>query len=108
MLVNKTPHAVSVADSDGKVIRTIEATPPACRVKSESRPGAPLDGVPFVETVFGEIENLPAPEEGVWYIVSQIVIAAANGRPDLVRPDSGPTAVRDAEGRMIACRALTR
>jgi len=80
-LINKTPHAVHIADANGRVVREIPPTPPACRVKSEARPGASLDGVPFVETVFGEIENLPAPEDGVWYIVSQIVIAAANGRP---------------------------
>lgn len=108
MLINKTPHSIHIADEDGNIVREIPPTPPACRVASSAKPGTPIDGVPFVETVFGEIENLPAPEDGVWYIVSQIVIAASNGRPDLVRPDSGPTAMRDADGKMIACRALTK
>lgn len=108
MVVNKTPHTIHIADDAGNIIREIPPTPPSCRVASTAKPGPALDGVPFVETVFGEIENLPAPQEDVWYIVSQIVIAAANGRPDLVRPDSGPTAIRDKDGKMMACRALTR
>lgn len=108
MLINKTPHAIHIADESGSIIREIPPTPPACRVASKAVNRDPIDGVSIVDTVFGEIENLPAPEDGVWYIVSQIVIAASNGRPDLLRPDSGPTAIRDADGKMVACRALTR
>lgn len=45
-----------------------------------------------ISTVFyGEIENLPEPEEGTIYIVSAMVLAAAKekGRTDVVAPATG-------------------
>lgn len=52
-----------------------------------------------ISTVFyGEIENLPEPEEGTIYIVSAMVLAAAKekGRTDVVAPATGhPDCVRE-------------
>ena len=107
-LVNLTPHTVSIASESGEIVRKIEPTLPSARVNSTAVKGAPIDGVLFVETVFGQVENLPEPKEDTIYIVSQIVIAALPARRDLVRPDTGPTCVRDAEGKIVAVRALTR
>lgn len=108
MLINKTPHAVNIADEQGNIIRTIPPTLPAARVGSKAVQGVPLDGVPFVETIFGELENVPEPDGDTIYIVSQIVIAACPDRLDLVRPDSGPTCLRDDKGQIVSVRALTR
>ena len=44
----------------------------------------------------------------IFYIVSSFVISARPERRDLVRPDTGPTCVRDGDGKIIAVRALTR
>lgn len=43
----------------------------------------------FSTVFYGEIENLPEPEEGTIYIVSAMVLAAAKekGRTDVVHPD---------------------
>lgn len=127
-LINLTPHVVRIADADGNIIREIEPTLPTARVSSTSVSGAPIDGVPFAETVFGNVENLPEPnvchdslcQDANWstgecqcssfetvYIVSQIVIAACPSRLDLVRPDTGPTAIR-RDGQIYAVRGLTR
>jgi hypothetical protein len=107
-LVNLTPHTVYIADEAGAIIRTIAPTIPAARVASKAVAGTPIDGVPYNETVFGAVDNLPAPNEETIYIVAQFVIQAALGRKDLVRPDTGPTCVRDADGKIVAVRALTR
>lgn len=120
-LVNLTPHVVQIADSDGNIIRAIEPTLPSARVASTAVDAGDLDGVPLVQTVFGEVENLPRADYAVapndvdtpsnfatYYIVSQIVISALPDRLDLVRPDTGPTCVRDASGKIVAVRALTR
>jgi len=107
-LVNLTPHVVSIADESGTIIRTIAPTTPAARVSSKAVSGKPIDGVPFNETVFGAVDNLPAPNGETVYIVAQFVIQAAPERKDLVRPDTGPTCVRDSEGKIVAVRALTR
>lgn len=106
-LINLTPHDVHIADADGNIIRVIPPEPVPARVYSTFIERGAIDGVPLVDTVFGEVQNLPAPVDGFFYIVSQIVIAATNGRPDLVRPDTGPNAIRE-DGRIVAVRALTR
>lgn len=108
LVINKTPHDICIADGVGNIIRTIDPTPPAVRVSTQSTLRDPIDGVPFSDTVFGEVENLPEPETDVRYIVSGVVIAACPDRLDLVRPDTGPSAVRDEDGRIIAVRGLTR
>jgi len=63
-----------------------------------------IDGVevPVEEQTFGEIQGLPAPEEGVYYVVSTLVLTAAKaaGRQDVLAPDTAH-AIRDAEGKII-------
>ena len=56
------------------------------------------------KTVYGEIEGLPAPEEGVKIIVSMMVLAANGGkRSDLVAPATGhPQTVRDEKGFIVS------
>lgn len=60
--------------------------------------------VPIVSRVLGEPEGLP--EEGTPCLVSSIVLAAVPGRRGVYAPDTGPTAVRDGEGRIVAVTRL--
>ncbi|MCA9347784.1 hypothetical protein KC867_00060 [Candidatus Saccharibacteria bacterium] len=111
-LVNLTPHAVMIV-ADDDVVATIAPSGGVARARqSDHQVGAVMvDGfaVPVVKTVFGEVEDLPVPTEGIAYIVSFITVSAARaqGRPthDLLTT-SGP--VRDADGRIIGCCALAR
>lgn len=107
VLVNKTPHAICIANEAGEVVRTIEPELPAARVAVTQEKRGEIDGVPVSITRYGKVENLPEERPGVIYIVSQVVMQAADDRGDLIRPDTGPTAVRDAEGRIVAVRSLT-
>lgn len=110
-LVNLTPHEVMIVDDDGNVKVTITPSGVVARARQtdEIVGEVMVDGqaVTLVESVFGEVEDLPEPTEGVAYIVSFITVSAAraHGRPtgDLLTT-SGP--VRDAEGRIIGCRQL--
>lgn len=45
----------------------------------------------------GEIQGLPDPQDGVYYLVNMLVgtRAALEGRTDLIGPDTGPTAIRE-------------
>ena len=63
-----------------------------------------LDGVSVEVVVFGQVEGLPAPQPGVYYIVSGLVLSAASDRPDLLAPGQP---VRDEAGRVIGCKAWT-
>jgi hypothetical protein len=105
MLVNKTPHDIVIVLQDGERI-TIKPEPSPARVDVTTIPYDVIDNVPLVETVYGQVENLPDPEAGVWYIVSGVVISACPHRYDLVRPDTA-NAVRDEDGRIIGVPALT-
>lgn len=112
-LVNLTPHAVVIVNANDNVVATIAPSGGVARARQTDRNVGEVmvDGfaVPLVKSVFGEVEDLPAPTEGVAFIVSFITVTAAraHGRPtsDLLTT-SGP--VRDAEGRIIGCRALAR
>ena len=64
-----------------------------------------LDDVVILHTTYGELQGLPDPEEGVLYVVSQLVHQSARhiGRVDTItvaRP------IRDDNGRVIGCGAF--
>jgi hypothetical protein len=54
--------------------------------------------------VFGELEGLPEPIEGVFFIVSRIVREAAKDRTDLLVPQG---LIRDENGQPIGCESLS-
>lgn len=85
--VNCTPHAIVL--NDGAVF-----APSGTIARCQASFTEFVDGV--CRQQFGEVQNLPAPEEGVRYIVSAMVLAAlAGSRPDVVAPATGhPDCVR--------------
>lgn len=105
-IINLTPHAFTLCNDAGEIIRVIEPTKPAARVSSTVRVVGEVDGIPVTETKFGAVENLPEPQEGTVYIVSLLVQQAAP-RPDVYRPDTGPqSVVRDGAGQIVGVKAL--
>ena len=103
-IVNLTPHTVNIVAEDG----TIKAEYPSegnARASQVAEHVGELDGVELVSMKFGATENLPAPAEDVYYIVSAITAnaAKAEGRTtdDLVIT-ADP--VRDDKGKIIGCK----
>ena len=85
---NYTPHAIMVTNG--------ETYQPVGLARVSSTFGEFKDGVCSME--YGAITGLPEPVEGVRYIVSAIVLAAAKatGRTDCVAPATGhPDCVRE-------------
>jgi hypothetical protein len=105
MIVNLTPHAVNLVLADGTV-RTFESSGVARAEQTVVEAGS-IEGCRLVRTSFGAPVDLPAPQEGVFYLVSSILVSAArqSGRTveDLLLPSDS---VRDAQGRIIGCRAF--
>ena len=110
-LINKTPHPVTLVLEDGAKI-TLAPVLPTPRVSSSSIVTATYtitdsDGVEHTivreAPVFGEVVDLPEPQEGVLYIVSMLVAARANGRTDLVSPGRQ---IRNDAGQVIGCAGL--
>lgn len=108
-VVNLTPHEITIMDNEGRVIKRFPSDGIA-RLSTRTvhcKPFVMDDRViiPSSKTVFGEVENLPDPEEGTIYIVSNLIAQANPDRRDLVIPNES---VRDEKGRIIGCRSLGR
>ena len=110
MFVNLTPHQIEIRAGFGGECRiVVPPTKPAARVSSTSAPLPVVEGVPVVTSPqWGEVEGLPAPETGVRYIVSAIVLARCAGRKDVFAPATGPGdgAIRDEKGQIVAVTKL--
>jgi hypothetical protein len=64
-----------------------------------------LDGMEIVDIESGQVEGLPDLQAGITLVVSRVLAMACPDRDDLVFPFGE---VRDAEGRIVAVRALAR
>lgn len=99
---NLCPHAVVL--NDGRTF----ASEGLARV-SATFTDVNADGI--CEQKFGEITGLPKPEKGVVFIVSVLVLSAAEqqGRTDCVAPASGhPGCIRDEQGRIVSVPCFVR
>ena len=109
-LVNLTPHAIHFrTNAHTAPYLTLPPTATPARVAVERVPVMELevDGVriPVNGTKMGDVENLPPPQPGVYYVVSRVVAEAARARTDLLIVDD---TVRDEQGRIVGARALAR
>ena len=117
MIVNLTPHAITMRDASGRD----HLIPPSGTVARVSNGrGAPVTlpvgtggWVDFPIPVIGPdlpgaVTGLPDPVDGTYLIVSGAVGAAVAGRRDVLVPGTGPgdNPVRDDEGRIVAVRCL--
>lgn len=108
MLVNLTPHVITLYRGDAPDAELLPAPVPArLDVSYRRRPPVVHDQRtwPTVEMVLGQVENLPSESEGRWFVVSPVVQAALPERDDLLVPAD---LVRDRRGTVIGCRALAR
>ena len=102
-IINCTPHPVTICDAEGNTLRVIESNGNPIRLAAKTVPAGEFDGIPLSRTEFGEPVNLPEPEEGTLFIVSQIVKNAIPGRSDLVVPAE---VLRDDKGQIVGCQSL--
>jgi len=91
--LNLTPHSIVL--NDGTVYETSGVVARVSSSFSEIENGE-------CRQVFGEVENLPAPEAGTRLIVSAMVFAATN-RKDVVAPATGhPECRRNEKGHIVS------
>lgn len=108
-IINLTPHTINVVDANGLPLASLESAGVA-RVSTTAVDAGNIGEIPIVSTVFGEVEGLPLPEEGVIYVVSALALSAlAGSRADVVAPDTGPaSAVRNDAGHIIGVKRFTK
>ena len=101
-IINLTPHKLNVLDLSGDFV-VIPPSGTVARVAVSLKETAVLDpGIQIYSPTYGEVTDLPEPAEGVVYVVSGLVAAAAP-RADVFSPGE---LIRDEEGRPIGCRGL--
>ena len=120
-IVNLTPHPLNFYSADvpdrateeelgAGLLATIPPSGEMARLAVENldQEGAvAADGatIPVFGARYGELENLPAPQEDVVYVVPLLTAMAVEGRPDLLVPHQQ---VRNVAGTVVGCRALGR
>jgi hypothetical protein len=111
--VNLTPHEVVIYDQNNNVILRIPPSGIIARVEQKEELLGNVNFVPLFRVFYGEIQNLPEPQENTVYIVSQLVLQALKekreSRSDIIAPNTGPSeygAVRDHTGRIIGVRSF--
>ena len=103
-LVNLTPHAITLFKVTGESV-TIEASGVIARCAVNTTQVGLLDGVKVNTTSFGEVQGLPEPVEGTYYVVSAMVLTALHGaRPDVLGVSEY---VRNESGQVVGAKALT-
>lgn len=98
-------HEVVLHLPDGSTLVLASSALPPARVQVErkavERPDLPVPV--FVEREMRTI-GVPPPRPGVMWVVSRRVLLAHPGRLDLASPAD---LVRDSDGRVVGCRALS-
>lgn len=108
-IINCTPHDVSIIDENGDIVVTYkpEPTPARCRKVHIKVDLEGIDnlasGRTKVHRTVTVIDNLPAPKENVFYIVSKYAAVTAINRFDLLVPFG---VIKDTNGNKIGCRKL--
>lgn len=117
-IINLTPHNIHVYNIAGE-FQTFPASGTVARVSSTQQV-LPNIEIPMEvdtgglgtytvnKTVWGEVIDLPAPEADVFYLVSALVLGQCTNRPDVIGPDTGPTAVRNDKGHIVAVRGFVK
>ena len=126
---NLTPHAISLCDEAGIVVRSIPASGDVARLAVKTVAAGEVDGIKLSKTVFGEPVGLPeidvifpycenchscnpinchvgngnVSEIRTYLIVSQLIKTALPFRRDLLVPAE---VVRNSDGNIIGCRSL--
>ena len=100
-VINLTPHGVTLfTKTNLSESRQFPASGTVARCKQTNECNTVINGIRLTETVFGEIEDLPDPQENTFYIVSRIIREAAKGRDDLWVPNE---IVRNEDNQIIGC-----
>ena len=98
-IINLTPHVVRLNDG-----REFQPSGTVARVASNYTEFN-ADGIASVE--FGQVQGLPAPEDGTIYVVSAMVASAAK-RNDVVSPATGHRDCVRKDGQVFSVPGFVR
>lgn len=100
-LINCTPHALNIIRTDQSIL-TLEKSEFLARAKVSREVVRTENGIEISKSIFGEVEGLPEPIEGTFFIVS-LVVLERSPRTDLLSPGE---LVRGTDGQPLGCKGL--
>ena len=101
--VNLIGHEITISGYG-----TLPKSEKPCFVETEQMIIGKISGVPIAKTEFKKLVNLPDPEDGTYYIVSRLCMDYIPFiREDVFCVDTGPTAIRDENGQVVAVTQLS-
>jgi len=111
-LVNLTPHDIEIYSGgvNATILTRIKKSGTVARVELSEKEMGKINNVPvYARVMSSSVEGLPAPKDGVLYVVSTMILEAERDRTDLLAPDTGPSCIRDSNNRIKGItRFLTR
>ena len=100
--INLTPHKLNLVANDGSQV-SIDPSGTVARVSSSMKPTTVINGIQVFQPSYGEVENIPAAEDGKVFIVSRMVKDRIPERTDVLVPGNP---VRDEAGNIIGSKGL--
>ena len=98
MIKNLTPHKIILPICE---LEPYSDVIPRCKEMSINLDK--IEGIEIIGRSYGEVENLPEPEKGVFLIVSSMIRLASPKRNDLLSPGD---LIRDKDGQIIGAKNL--
>lgn len=103
-IINVTPHDVNIVDGSG-IVRTFARSGVVARISTNDVVVGDINGIPIIESTFGDPTGIPDPAPDTVFIVSRMVAAAFPDRSDFVIP--GPL-IRNEQGVVIGANGFGR
>lgn len=101
-IINLTPHAINIIDGD--TTTTIDPSGTVARVSVKV---VATNNPILYKQQYGDVQDLPAPQDDTIYIVSALVLARVPHRTDVYAPLTAQ-AIRNDAGQIIGVPGLVR
>ena len=105
-VINATPHEVIFVNGENRIVFPKGEIVPRVAQKTDMLNPININGIeiPLQKQTLGELSGLPPQTDGVFYIVSLLVLEAGKkqGRTDLM----SPITFRDANGNIVGCNGF--
>ena len=103
MIVNLTPHAITVVRPGAELGEIFKPDGSVARVTATRELSRTVDGIPVFRSTYGKVEGLPGEVPGTYWLVSAMVRQAVPHRRDVLSPGE---LIRDDKGQPTGCRGL--
>ena len=104
-MLNLTPHPITLRMPDGQDV-ILPPSGTVARVSMDEVVVGTVAGLPLIRRRPGPVIGLPDGDQPC--IVSSMALSALAGAVNVYAPDTGPTAIRDDHGHVVAVTRLVQ